>query len=207
MLDYHLERATRISQFARHLSGMHARAHHEAHGPCFMIFSENKPDGLGDEKTLAESARPEMETVLERFTLAGIQSMPHLDSPIPLEIPGEGWKQDDSGSRYVQFSFEEKWFCIDIPRDTLFRFEGETIMKQRQGFFYLCDRPQFTLYGEDVEGHDPVRKIYLYGDEESAAQDMAYIFFQLWRFPVDSPLYVKACAFGGKYDWEDYDPI
>jgi len=64
------------------------------------------------------------------------------------------------------------------------------------GVFYLRDLPQFTLREEDVEGHDPFRKVYLYGDECSAAEDIAYIFFKLWSFPVDFQFYVTAFAFG-----------
>ncbi len=85
---------------------------------------------------------------------------------------------------------------MDLPNATLFKPEAERILRERSGFFWLCDLPQFTLYEEDVEGHDPFRKIYLYADERPAAEDTAYILFDLWKFPMDWRLYVTASAFG-----------
>jgi hypothetical protein len=94
-----------------------------------------------------------------------------------------------------------------MPRQTLFRAEAEQILRRRRGFFYLRDRPEFTLHGEDIDGYDPFRKIYIYRDEESAAEDMAFIFFQIWKFPVDWRFYVTAAAFGQQTDWERGTPI
>jgi hypothetical protein len=63
-----------------------------------------------------------------------------------------------------------------MPRQTLSRDEAQQIVRYRTGFFYLSDRKQFTLHCEDVEGYDPFRKVYVYRDESSAAEDMAFIF-------------------------------
>ncbi len=49
---------------------------------------------------------------------------------------------------------------------------------------------------------EPLQKVYLYRDEESAAEDMAFIVFQVWNFPIDSPLYVTAATFSGKHRFE-----
>jgi hypothetical protein len=49
---------------------------------------------------------------------------------------------------------------------------------------------------------DPLQKIYLYRDEQSAAEDMAFVVFQVWNFPVDWPLYIKAAAFQTKHRFE-----
>ena len=56
---------------------------------------------------------------------------------------------------------------------------------------------------KDIVKWDPLQKIYLYHDEESPAEDMAFILFQVWNFPVDSPLYVKAAAFEPGHRFED----
>jgi hypothetical protein len=40
-----------------------------------------------------------------------------------------------------------------------------------------------------------------------AAEDTAYVFFKVWKFPVDSPFYVTAAAFSGKKQWERGTPI
>lgn len=81
-------------------------------------------------------------------------------------------------------------------------------MRCRHRFFYVQGMPQFELKGEDAEKWDPLRKIYLYGDEASAAEDMTFIFFQLWNFPVSTRLYVTSAAFGrNRLRWERGVPI
>lgn len=193
MNDYTQEFERRIVQFADFLKKMYHRAHEEVHGPCFMIF---------------EAARLPLERVVTRSDDAGSASVTPTERPSHIKLPDEGWKEDESQARFIQFSFEEKWFCLDMPLQTLYRAEAEQILRFRKEFFYLTDKPQFTLTGEDVDGYDPFRKVYAYGDESSAAEDMAFIFFQVWRFPVDWRLSVKAAAFGGKKtNWERGTPI
>jgi hypothetical protein len=119
----------------------------------------------------------------------------------------DGGQAGGSKKRYIQFSFESDSFCLDMPLETLDRTEGEEILRTRQGFFYLRDRPEFTLHGEDVEGHDPFRKLYAYGDEDAAAGDMTHIFYELWKLSVDSPIFVRAASFNGKCEWEAGSPI
>lgn len=206
MSDYHTELQRRIGQFAHYLKLMRHRAHEEACGNCFIIFEERPPDGSSGGDELAEKRKLVLERVSPGF--ADSWSGGALDESVVIDLPDEGWREDDSQNRYIQFSFERNWFCMDMPLETLYRPEAENILRSRQGFFYLRDRPQFTLYGEDdVDRHDPFRKVYVYGDEDSAGEDMAYIFFQVWKFPVDSRFYVTAAAFGGKYRWEQGYPI
>jgi hypothetical protein len=208
MLDYSQELARRIEQFAGYLKKMYHRAHEQVHGPCFIIFEERPPShGPGDAE-LTEAVKPVLELVMAGFDDAGIASITVTDDSPMIELPDEGWKEDDSQNRFVQFSIEKNWFCLDMPIQTLYRAEAEQILRCRKGFFYLRDRPQFRLTEEDVDGYDPFRKVYIYGDEQSAAEDMAFIFFQVWRFPVDWRFYVKAAAFGDKKtDWEDGTPL
>lgn len=79
---------------------------------------------------------------------------------------------------------------MHLPRQTLSFPEALEILWHGREFFYLHDdKPQFTLRGEP-EGYDPFRGVYLYGDEEGAAEDTAFVFFQVWGLPVDSLLYV-----------------
>lgn len=208
MLDYSQELQRRISQFAGYLKKMYHRAHEEVHGSCFIIFKEQPWSSSDGDDSLSEAAKPELELILTGFDDAGIASVTVTEEWSVYDLPEEGWKEDDSSARFIQFSFENDWFCLDMPLQTLYRIEAEQILWCRKGFFYLRDRPQFTLYEEDVEGYDPFRKVYIYGDEESAAEDMAFIFFQVWRFPVDWRFYVKADAFGDKKtEWEDGAPF
>ena len=207
MFDYSQELERRIGQFATYLKKMHHRAHDEVGGPCFIIFEERPPSNGSVEPALTEAVKPALELVVAGFDDARIASVTMTDSPI-IELADRGWKEDDSQKRFIQFSIEKDWFCLDMPIQTLYRAEAEQILRCRKGFFYLRDRPQFTLNGEDVEGYDPFRKVYLYGEEESAAEDMAFIFFQVWRFPVDWRFFVTVAAFGDKQtDWEYGKPI
>jgi hypothetical protein len=112
---------------------------------------------------LSEAARPVLELVMGGFDDAGISSVTVTDGVSSTGLPEEGWKGDDSQARFVQFSFERSWFCMDMPLQTLYRAEAEYILRSRRGFFYLRDRPQFTLQGEDVEDYDPFRKFFFTG--------------------------------------------
>jgi hypothetical protein len=206
--DYSQELEQRIDQFAGYLKKMYPRSHEEVEGSCFLIFEEQLPTDAEDDQTLAEAAKPALELILAAFEEAGIVSLTLTDVSPRIDLPDDGWKADDSQNRFIQFSFEEKWFCLDMPLQTLYRAEAEQILRSRKGFFYLRDRPEFTLKEEDVEGYDQFRKVYVYGDERSAAEDMAFIFFQVWRFPVEWRFFVKAAAFGDKKtDWENGLPI
>ena len=208
MFDYSEELARRTGQFAGYLKKMYHRAHEQVHGSCFIIFEERHPSKGSGEPALTETIKPVLELVVAGFDDAGIASVTIADDSSEIELPDEGWREDDSSSRFIQFSIEKYWFCLDMPLQTLYRAEAEQILRYRKGFFYLRDRPQFTLNEEDVEGYDPFRKVYIYGDEVSAAEDMAFILFQVWKFPVDWRFYVTAAAFGDKKtDWEDGTPL
>ncbi len=208
MLEYSEILQRRIDQFAFYLKKMYNRSHMEACGPCFIKFKDRDPNIESDNPQLSEAVNPVLELVVHEAEVTGMDSITMDNDFSAIEFPEVGWREDNSQSRFIQFSIEEKWFCMDMPLQTLFRAEAEIILRSRKGFFYLSDRPEFTLYEEDVEGYDPFRKIYLYGDEVSAAEDMAFIFFQVWQFPVDSRFYVVANAFGGKTThWEEGTPI
>ena len=201
MSDYRAELDRRIQQFAHYLKLMHNRAFEQVRNCCYIIFEECRPGGVPSGGKFSDEEQVALE-LARQASDAGIGDIGGPDESATTNLPDEGWRQDDSQNRFIQFSIEHDWFCIDLPRKTLYRPEAEQILRRRQGFFYLCARPEFTLYGEDVDGYDPFRKIYIYGDEESAAQDMAYIFFHVWRFPVDFRFYVSAASFNGKHHWE-----
>lgn len=204
MFDYRGELERRIAQFTGYLKPMNHRAHEIAHGSCFMIFEERRTKGEST-TALAEKREFALQAVQSAFRECGALNDPDVGNS--RDLPDEGWRDDDSRNRFIQFAFENNWFCVDMPLQTLYRPEAEEILRYRQGFFDLADRPQFTLHGEDVEGFDPFRKIYLYGDEQSAAEDMAFIWFQVWKFPVDARLFVTSAAFGGDHQWEQQVPI
>ena len=156
---------------------------------------------------LVEVKEAVLAKVGQAFEGLGLSGGSEFDGMDIVNLPTEGWKADHSQNRFIQFSFEYKYFCMDMPRQTLYRPEAEQILRDRSGFFYLEERKQFQLYGEDVEGYDPFRKAYTYGDEMSAAEDTAYIFYQVWKFPIDWTFYVTSAAFGGKHTWEQGMPV
>ena len=159
MFDYRHELERRIAQFAGYLKAMYHRAHEEVHGSCFIIFSELPPHGGANDPSLSESVKPALELVVSAFDDAGINSITVTEYEVEFDFPDEGWREDETQDRFIQFSIERDWFCLDLPLQTLFRNEAEQILRSRKGFFYLRDRPEFTLKGEDVDGYDPFRKV------------------------------------------------
>ena len=133
MPDYGEELQRRIGQFAGYLKKMYHRAHEEVEGSCFIIFEERSPtDGFGD-AALSEAAKPALELVVAGFDDAGITSVTMTDDVSFIELPDEGWKEDDSQARFVQFSIEKNWFCLDMPLQTLYRAEAEQILRLSEG--------------------------------------------------------------------------
>jgi hypothetical protein len=202
MSDYRSQIERRIGQFCRYLKPMDRRAHEEASSSCFLIF-ENHPPGEDPERETREERDPALAAVAEVFGESGGTTR---GEPQPPDLPEVGWREEGSRLRFVQFAFEKDWFCIDLPRQTLSFDEALEILWHDRGFFYLRDKPQFTLRGEP-EGYDPFRKIYLYGDEALAAEDTAFVFFRVWGLPVDSRLYVTAASFSSAYEWERGVPL
>lgn len=80
-----------------------------------MIFDEDPPSGQSGSSELAESVIPSLELAVAAFDEAGIASITVNDETPFLELPIEGWKENNSQKRFIQFSFEKDWFCMDIP--------------------------------------------------------------------------------------------
>jgi hypothetical protein len=104
-----------------------------------------------------------------------------------------------SGNRIVQFAFMEDGFYLDLPDTTLTPEEAKQVVAERPGFGYALDRPQKRL-GE--RQFDPVQRQYGYADKRSAAEDTAWVFFDLWQLPLGVWLKVQAAAFEGSRRWE-----
>jgi hypothetical protein len=51
--------------------------------------------------------------------------------------------------------------------------EAREIARERVGFFYVGERPNYPYYQHDVAEVNPFQKQYVYGDQDSAAGDMA----------------------------------
>ena len=101
--------------------------------------------------------------------------------------------------RIVQFAFMEDGFYLDLPDTTLTLDEAKRIVAERSGFEYALDRPQ-KLLGE--RQFDPVQRIYSYAEQRTAAEDTAYVLFDLWNTPADAWIKVDASAFEVSRRWE-----
>jgi hypothetical protein len=191
--DYNDELNRRIDQFARWMREMRRRHRLIEDWDCFLIFDEDEPEGdvptakLSREKSLVCAGG----VVSNGWSCDG-------DDP-PQEESADN--SHDNG-RFVQFAFEADLFYMELPNTTLTKAEAERIMRDRHGFFWLKDNPGYAAT-RLVKELDPLTKFYLNGDEQRAAEDVAYIFFQQWKFPADCTLFIKAACFadGPTFEW------
>jgi hypothetical protein len=204
MPDFHEELERRTEQFRHYLELMRQRHGEIAQGNCFIIFEECLDLNDRDARQLAASKALVYQASLE---VGGWDNAADFGENIVADLPTEGWKGDDSSCRFIQFSFNPRYFDLDIPNTTLFRAEAEIILRRRSGFFYVKDDRRFEHPKENVDRFNPLRKIFVPGDERSAAEEMAFVFFNVWKFPVDWRFYVTAAAFHEKTDWEKGFPI
>ena len=121
--------------------------------------------------------------------------------------PGENQDPHDK-PKMVQFCFEEKWFAIDVTSDILSPEDAARIVRERRGFYREAEHPEagVTTDVNDLVQYDPVGKKYIYGDEREAAEDAAYIFYNVWGLAPETELLVTASAFGG-LAWDKGAPL
>jgi hypothetical protein len=116
--------------------------------------------------------------------------------PAPREIrPRIG----GSKTRIVQFAFMKSGFYLDLPDTTLTPEEAKRAVVDRPGFGFALDNSQKRL-GE--RQYDPVQRQYQYTEKRTAAEDAAYVFFDLWQTPLDAWIEVTASAVEVERHWE-----
>lgn len=201
MTDHHAERDRRARQFRLLLELMRTRSRTEAHGDCFLILNE-RPESGGAGHRIEESWNLHASQIVDACFGEGTAAAMESTGYRLVDPDDDVWRPDDKNPRFVQFAFVPKWFCLDLPRQTLAQSEAQVILRDLTSFFHVKDRPEFRLSGEPIDGFDPLRKIYLYGDETAAADDAARIFFDIWKFPVDWKFSMTAAAFSGKARFE-----
>ena len=196
MPAYAEEKRRRIEQFAQCFRLMGMRRHKVVKSDdCFIIFDEQPPEAA-DSPKIRESAAIKVDGLGNNWT---------GDAGDDREFPMEDWQGADSPPRYVQFAFRRDCFYLELTRYTLFPNEADLILQRRPGFYWARNRTDLRWVRsnwKDIVKWGPLQKIYLYRDEQSAAEDMAFILFDLWRFPVDWPWYVTAAAFHAKHRFE-----
>jgi len=116
--------------------------------------------------------------------------------PMPDEIKR---RVGESDSRFVQFAFTSSSFYLDLPDTTITLDEARNAVAKRPGFRFALDNPQKRL-GE--RQYDPVQRQYAYSQQRAAAEDTAYVFFDLWQTSLDVWIKVKASSFETSEGWE-----
>ena len=118
-------------------------------------------------------------------------------------------RRDPHGAdRMVQFCFEEEWFAIDIPNTNCYPAEAEKLVKERPGFYREAEKPDANVTDVvNVVEFDPVGKRYAYGQEQEAAEDAAWVFFNLWGLPPATRLLASAASFHTEHQWEQDQPV
>ena len=104
-----------------------------------------------------------------------------------------------SKTRVVQFAFMDSGFYLDLPDTSVTLDEARQAVDERPGFQYALDNPLKRL-GE--RKYDPVQRQYKYSEQRAAAEDTAYVFFDLWPTPLDAVIKVDAAAFEVPSRWE-----
>ncbi len=188
------EKRRRLAQFAEYLRLMGLRRHKVVkNDDCFIIFDDTSPDDAESPK-LKESVAIKVDCLAN----GGSASCGGEAESLPSDSQGEE-------KRYLQFAFGQDCFFMDLPNNTVFPPEVEQILTHSMGFYWAKNRTDLRWVRgnwENTVTWNPLQKVYLYRDEESAAEDMAFILFQVWNFPVDSPLYVKAASFHTHHRFE-----
>ena len=112
-----------------------------------------------------------------------------------------GEAASDGDPLTLQFCFKDKWFAVDIPSTCVQPADARKILRRR-GFYREADRPDVGLSNkQQIAEFDPIGKKYIYGDEREAAEDAAYILFDVWQLPPDKELFVSAFSSEGA-KWE-----
>ena len=102
-------------------------------------------------------------------------------------------------NRIVQFAFTENGFYLDLPDTTLTLDEAKLAVAERPGFGFALNKSKKRL-GE--RQFDPVQRQYQYAQHRIAAEDAAYVFFDLWKAPLDAYIMVSAATFETSHRWE-----
>lgn len=203
--SFNQELERRTAQFARQLAKMQDRCRIDPDSTGFCIVGEAHSDS---KKPLVGKARQSLKVTL---TLA-------VGAPLGGFALGDGYEADDGSKgdvgpkrlRFVQFAFLRNYFLMDLPISTLTQDEARRLMRDRPGFFWLKDRPGMPDVPTSPRGAtkwNPLCKAYLYGDEGLAAADAAHLFFSIWNFPVDCPLYLTAFSRGPSKSFEKDLPL
>lgn len=194
MLEASSERERRTRQIERVLRLASDLRRLDPGGDAFLILDEARPaEGAGGARRKSAAARPARSLVA---AVAGESSI--YTAPEPWREPEQDPRDHDGAPRFMQFWFSRDWFFIDLPRTTLTATESERLFGERTGFRFVGTGAPPHYSAETVRVFNPVVKLFLHRDERLAAEEAAFIWFDLWRFPSESPLLATARARDGR---------
>jgi hypothetical protein len=123
---------------------------------------------------------------------------------VEIDPSGTQKPKPTSPTRFIQFAFGPSSFKMDIPNNVLLEPEAATILRNKRDFYFAEERLKAEHPERKINKYNPLVRDYVVGDEQTAAEDVAYIFSDVWTLPAEVPLYVKAATFDGKKTWEDW---
>lgn len=192
MLGANQERQRRIRQVEDYLSLMARRVCRERVGDAFAVMDEEVPGAGACKSERVKAAR----ALVPALVAVGGR----LDSTGAPELVGGADPEDDRPDRrqprFMQFAFCERWFFMEMTSSTLTPGEAARALDDRSGFRYAGTSQPFCYSTRLVRRHDPFCKQLLYGDEGLAAEDACWIWFDLWKLPLDTVFLVRAATFG-----------
>ena len=172
------------------LMGERARA--GGQGACYWVLSNQGGGETRAPAGVAQSGRFRKSTALPPSRYEADDR----DGPDPF-VP----------SRFLQVLLHatKPFFVLDLPNTTIDAHETEVLLRDRLGFTRARDRAALAYPGEVLDTFDPVCKQYLSDDEDNAADDIAYLLFDLWGLSAGAPLYVSAARAEGCNCWFEQD--
>ncbi|MEZ6097122.1 MAG: hypothetical protein R3C03_23345 [Pirellulaceae bacterium] len=169
-----------IVSIQKHLELMSARRH-EFNETCFTIFT------------------PQLQMIGEPVS-SHDSRVAFVDELHKLDAINE-FLEDE---RFLQFAFGEHTLLLDLPSTVITQDESERLLKERSGFFHLLGRPNywpeddFSSFAE----FDPIQRPFIYGDERLAAEEAAFVLYDLWELPLE--IGFKLHSFSSNHDdWDD----
>lgn len=222
--------ARRIEQFRHYLELLSQRAKNRT-DECYIVFDrrgsrygvENAPPHIvrklqpevnkkaGAESTACGAAVSESEKakpkLLEKASTAAKTTKPTGGIVIVGTTYPEEHSSENLSTCFIQVTFTPRSFWMDIPESVLAKPETRGCWRKEPDFYFGVKERQKAHPDRTVDDLNPLRSVYDHGDEQIAAENIAYIFLDLWNLPVDVRFYVKAGTFDGANTWEDWLPI
>ncbi len=93
-----------------------------------------------------------------------------------------------------------RWTChADIVADG-----SQAIVAETKRLFLSCASEWSEKQAKVLRDFIHFERL-LHGDHDSVAEDVAYIFFDLWKFPIDSRLFLS--TWGRGMQWDSSRPL